>query len=64
MNLSFCNSLPELFFENCKQKHNKQHLIYINKETSKQEFYNWQQTKEEVLSLSNILFDQKGRVPS
>jgi long-chain acyl-CoA synthetase len=59
MNLSFCNSLPELFFENCKQKHNKQHLIYINKETSKQEFYNWQQTKEEVLSLSNILFDQK-----
>ena len=59
MNLSFCNSLPELFFENCKQKHDKQHLIYINKETSKQEFYNWQQTKEEVLSLSNILFDQK-----
>jgi long-chain acyl-CoA synthetase len=60
MNLSFCNNLPELFFENCKHKHNKQHLIFINKETSKKEFLQLAANRKRGFGFIKYLaFDQK-----
>ena len=58
MNISSCQSLPELFFEKSEENKDNTHLISKHKETGIQQIYQWKKTKNEILILSNLLFRQ------
>jgi long-chain acyl-CoA synthetase len=59
MNISSCQSLPELFFEKSEKNKDNTHLISKHKESGLQQIYQWKKTKNEILILSNLLSRQK-----
>ena len=55
MSLEQYNNLPELFFAKCKNNLKEGHLTFIDKNTHNKVTWNWEDTRNKVLALSNFL---------
>ena len=55
MSLEQYNNLPELFFAKCKNNLKEGHLTFVDKNTHNKVTWNWEDTRNKVLALSNFL---------